>query len=88
MILKFKENMLEKEVTYSSSELNHGNLHAQTNPKIRNIVFSGIFCSQDHTSHTTISKSTRNQDTSCILQMKTIDSMLTRPIKTKNQNPL
>lgn len=58
----------EENVTYRSSKLDDRNLHAQANPKVRNLVLSSILCSQYHTSYPTIPKSTRNQDACCILQ--------------------
>ena len=49
-----------------SCKFNDRNLHTKTNTKVRDLSGSGIFCSSDHTFDTTITKTTRYNDSLCI----------------------
>ena len=56
-----------------SCKFNNCHLHAKADSKIRNFVYTGILCCQNHTFGTSISKSTRNQNTvyfmKCLIQI-------------------
>ena len=43
-------------------EFNHGDLHTQTDTQVRNFVFTGVLNRADLALHTTVTKTTRNQD--------------------------
>ena len=46
-----------------SRVFNHGNLHTEADAKIRDILFSCIFCRQDHTLDSTTAKSSGDENT-------------------------
>ena len=54
---------------YMTGEFYNCHLHSQTDSKIWNLMYSCVLCCQDHSFCTSVSETTRNQDTIYIVKL-------------------